>query len=166
MSATVQTEAEVSATASGDLGLSLIRHDTTDTFAGVEARATPTLTARYVLRRLIRRAVRACVRTFRRVRAAAVRSDVAVTAYVARLRKAVNYRPRHAAARSWYGVQRSTSRRNAARVVASRAAAKEGELPGSPYADEYLSWLASFAETLRAEQHALHEPTGRHFICS
>lgn len=176
------TEAEVPV-ASGDLGLSLIRSDRTEvigpdplvaelqkiqtTSAEVEVRQDePVGVLRRVARRVARRVRTTLARVFSRVRFVASRSKLAAGVYVAELRRASTYRARHGVRRTWYGVQRSTARRNAARVVASRAAAKEGELPNMAYSDEFLSWLASFAETLREEDRALRHPTGRHFICS
>lgn len=154
---TSQTGAETFATVSGDLGLSVLDGEP------AEICVTP---AGAPLTGLVRRVRAAAVRIFNRVRFAAARSDVVLGVYVTRLRRASSYRPRHAAQRHWFGVQRSTSRRNAARVVASRAAAQEGELPGDRYPPEFISWLASFAEGVRANERALRQPTGRHFICS
>lgn len=97
------------------------------------------------------------VRTFARLRAAAARSDVQVVAYARRYRRRRPCGTRvglHRAERRWFGRRRSTSERNVARAVTSRAAAKEGDLPHHP--PEFIDWVTNFIETLRGEQLVLH----------
>lgn len=139
----------------GDLGLSFIDGESAEVIdvVPVTKRVGP-----------LRRAWRVLVRVVARVRVAAARSDVQIFAYARRVRRAWSHTPRHRAERRWFGRQRSTAERNAQRAVASCVAAKEGDLPRHP--PEFISWLASVAETLRDEQRALRAPTGRHFICS
>lgn len=112
---------------------------------------------------------RRVVRAFARLRAAAARSDVQVVAYARRYRRRRVCGTRiglHRAERRWFGRQRSTSERNRASVVASRAAAKEGDLPRVPL--EFVGWVDNFIETLRYEQEVMHPPQhrDRSFICS
>lgn len=106
---------------------------------------------------LVSRVWRRVVRTFARLRAAAARSDVQVVAYARRYRRRRPCGTRvglHRAERRWFGRRRSTSERNAARAVTSRAAAKEGDLPHHP--PEFIDWVTNFIETLRGEQLVLH----------
>lgn len=121
-------------------------------------------------RRLVTRVVQAVTRVARTVRDGVVRlarrRAAQTVRYARRVRRAYAYPARHRVRRSWYGIQRSTSRRNAARVVASRAAAREGELPRPQHPPEFISWVSGAIETIRYEDHVLRHPTGRHFICS
>jgi hypothetical protein len=118
---------------------------------------------------LLRRAARALARFVRAlvrgtgsfVSAVATPFVLAVNYHRAYVR-ASNYQAQHRANRTWFGVQRSTSQRNAERAQAS----KEGELSSLP--DEYVGWLIFAIEAIRNEDRVLHprsEP-GRHFVCS
>ena len=150
---TTAIEAEIVAV--DDLGLSFFE-DKTEPISVVEPVPVPTKP----LGRLARVAYRvalAALRAIQRLRAAAARSDVQIVAYARRYRRRRPCGTRvglHRAERRWFGRRRSTSERNAARAVASRAAAKEGDLPGHP--PEFIDWVTNFIETLRGEQLVLH----------
>lgn len=138
-----------------DLGLSFFE-DKTEPISIVEPVPVPTKP----LGRLVRAAYRiafAALRAIQRLRAVAARSDVQVVAYARRYRRRRPCGTRvglHRAERRWFGRRRSTSERNVARAVTSRAAAKEGDLPHHP--PEFIDWVTNFIETLRGEQLVLH----------
>jgi len=148
--------------AGGDLGLSFI--DGEPTVIDVE----PVSVKRPgILRRAVRavktRIALGLIRALfalRRVDALLSGRRVAAVTYAKRTHRAHTYRPRHAARRTWYARQRSTSEYTRAR----REQAKEDELR---YPPEFISWVDNFIETLREEQNVMHaRERGRHFICS
>ena len=150
---TISAEAEVVAVAD-DLGLSFL-DDKTETLV-VEPVAVPVKPLGRLTRVAYRLAL-AALRLVQRLRAVAARSDVQVVAYARRYRRRRPCGTRigvHRAERRWFGRRRSTSERNAARAVSSRAAAKEGDLPHHP--PEFIDWVTNFIETLRGEQLVLY----------
>jgi hypothetical protein len=149
--------------ASGDLGLMFIDGEST-TVIDVES---VTVKQPGILRRAVRviktRIALGLIRALfalKRVAARLTGRRVAAVTYVKRTHQAHVYRPRHAARRTWYARQRSTSEYTRAR----RDQAKEDELR---YPPEFISWVDNFIETLREEQDVMHsQERGRHFICS
>lgn len=147
----------------GDLGLSFTDDEPTVVIDVIPITVKSSRSLR-VLPRLTRAVTDLLCRAAGVVVRAVTRTYVAIRHRTRRAARAhLVYKPRHAARRTWYARQRSTSQYNAA----CRQRAKEDELCHR-YPPEFISLLETFIETLRREEDILH-PTrspGRHFICS
>lgn len=170
MNMITQSGAEISATG-GDFGLSFMDGEITQVIDAVVIDEPLSIPAKPAgrLRRALRRVALAALRAIQRLRGAATRA-MQVGVYTRGPRRPLRYKarhrhPGHRAQRHWYGRQRSTSEYNTRRAVASRASAREGDLPRHP--PEFISWLENVIETMRYEQLTLHP--ARHserFVCS